>query len=92
MSVSLLRGNLKELDKFSFTKSQPACTANKLTYVNRKCNVNVVNSCITYVKVYMNMLMMIQATLDIRDVVLTFDIRKSKSTVVLEMLKKLTDV
>ena len=60
-------------------------------YVNRKCNVNVVNSCITYVKVYMNLLMMIQATLDIRDVVLTFDIRKSKSTVVfLEMLKKLT--
>ena len=71
-----------------------ACTsvANKLTYVNRKCNVNVVNSFITYVKVYMNMLMMIQATLDIRDVVLTFDIRKSKSTVVLEMLKKLTAV
>ena len=57
MSVSLLRGNLIELDKYSFTKSQPACTANKLTYVNRKCNVekcnvNVVNSCTTYVKVY----------------------------------------
>ena len=70
MSVSLLRGNLRELDKFSFTKSQPACTANKLTYVNRKCNVekcnvNVVNSCNTYVKVYVDMLMMIQATLDI---------------------------
>ena len=46
-----------------------ACTsvANKLTYVNRKCNVNVVNSCITYVKVYMNMLMMIQLSLDVSD-------------------------
>ena len=76
MSVSLLRENLRNLDKFSFTKSQPACTANKLTYVNRKCNVekcnvNVVNSCNTYVKVYVNMLMMmIQATLDIMDIIL----------------------
>ena len=76
MSVSLLRENLRNLDKFSFTKSQPACTANKLTYVNRKCNVekcnvNVVNSCNTYVKVYVNMLMMmIQVALDINDIIL----------------------
>ena len=62
-------------------KTLCACTAiaDKLTYVNRKCNVNVVNSCITYVKVYMNMLMMIQLNLDVRDRALIKEKPKKKS-------------